>query len=1167
MAKWMEDFEEGDMGKKPFSVKEKNWQGEEPMLQKKSAELREESYMPSFLLQENVQNPMAMLQRNLGNCLQIIDEEVMKGYVTKLEQLPVVKYQRNEAEWPDVQLFKITELVYQDDEFSVHKLSAVFHSLSSRPCTIILMLKSDGGQCDFYLGVRSLNPFFSTGRMRDMLESSLKGMFPGSRIEPYVDDDMQADMRSILENRNGVSDSVSSVTCVADYKQEQEGMTNKEFIQGLEKFVESMRGKEYTALLLADSVSYDSLCGIRSEYENIYTQISPFADMQLSFSANTGKSSSLGTSQGQTSSQSFGKSLGEGTSGSKTRTVGKSESYGFADTRGTTDSTSDGTTDTHGHTRGVNDSVSDAHSEGKFQSVSGSVGGSFSFGPAGAGPGVNASVSKSSGSSSSDTHSVSHGTSSSDSISNSISKTLSHGINQSHSDTNTFANSSSDSETAGSSRQNTWSYNAGEAFNFVDTETLTESFGSSQGITMHAQNMMLSSTLKRLEMQLERLEECEGVGMWRFASYFIGESPAETETAANTYKSIMSGTQTGLERSAVNTWSEGHAYAVKEYLTDFLHPVFEYCGFSYDQGRTLLVNPASLVSTNELAIHMGLPRHSVKGLPVVEHAVFGQEILTKKGKSDHSIAIGDIYHLGEKTNARVTLDVNSLAMHTFVTGSTGSGKSNTIYHILSKLQKKGIPFLVVEPAKGEYKHVFQDINCFGTNPIVGKMIQINPFAFPEEIHVLEHVDRLIEIFNVCWPMYAAMPAVLKDSIERAYQSAGWDLDLSRNTKVAGLFPTFDDVLRELNHTINASAYSADTKGDYIGSLSTRIKSLTNGINGKIFVGQEMSLQELFDESAILDISRVGSMETKSLIMGLVILKLQEYRISNAEDMNVPLKHVTVLEEAHNILKRTSSEQSADSANLQGKSVEMLSNAIAEIRTFGEGIMIVDQAPDLLDTSAIRNTNTKIVLRLPESRDREQTGKSMALSDKQIVELSKLPTGVAAVYQNDWQEAVLCKIDEYIPNRLQKRKDKTAHQHLLSRDFYHELLRELLNPRKINAEETAKKIMKSNVSAKIKLDLIQNLQRPNLSYEWAVADFIKKNYDYSAVFKGTQSGDWKTLDELASIMEQNIEGQFSNFTHEELRRVLYYMCRIQHELFPDNPLIEKVRTECLKGECV
>ena len=169
----------------------------------------------------------------------------------------------------------------------------------------------------------------------------------------------------------------------------------------------------------------------------------------------------------------------------------------------------------------------------------------------------------------------------------------------------------------------------------------------------------------------------------------------------------------------------------------------------------------------------------------------------------------------------------------------------------------------------------------------------------------------------------------------------------------------------MQNVIHSSEYSSDTKGDYIGSLSTRLKSLTNGINGLIFVSREMNLADLFDKDAIVDLSRVGSTETKSLIMGLLVLKLQEYRMANAKGMNEPLKHVTVLEEAHNLLKKTSTEQSTETANVVGKSVEMLTSAIAEVRTYGEGFIIVDQAPDLLDTAVIRNTNTKIVLRLPE----------------------------------------------------------------------------------------------------------------------------------------------------------------------------------------------------------
>ena len=125
-----------------------------------------------------------------------------------------------------------------------------------------------------------------------------------------------------------------------------------------------------------------------------------------------------------------------------------------------------------------------------------------------------------------------------------------------------------------------------------------------------------------------------------------------------------------------------------------------------------------------------------------------------------------------------------------------------------------------------------------------------------------------------------------------------------------------------------------------------------------------------------------------------------------------LQHVTVIEEAHNLLKRTSTEQSSEGSNLLGKSVEMLSNAIAEMRTYGEGFIIADQSPSLLDLSVIRNTNTKIIMRLPEYEDRVLVGKASGLNEDQIDELSRLEMGVASIHQSGWIEPVLCKIVDY-----------------------------------------------------------------------------------------------------------------------------------------------------------
>ena len=225
-----------------------------------------------------------------------------------------------------------------------------------------------------------------------------------------------------------------------------------------------------------------------------------------------------------------------------------------------------------------------------------------------------------------------------------------------------------------------------------------------------------------------------------------------------------------------------------------------------------------------------------------------------------------------------------------------------------------------------------------------------------------------------------------------------------------MFPTFADLLLQLDQVIDSSAYSQELKSNYAGALLTRVKSLVNGLNGQIFSSDELSNEILFDHNVIVDLSRVGSQETKSLIMGLLVVKLSEYRAERAE-MNQPLKHITVLEEAHNIL-RGSSDSGGEGGNIAEKSVEMISNAIAEMRTYGEGFIIADQSPSAVHPTAIRNTNTKIIMRLPDESDRHLAGKSAALTDEQLDELARLPRGVAAVYQNNWLEPVLCKVNYF-----------------------------------------------------------------------------------------------------------------------------------------------------------
>lgn len=61
-----------------------------------------------------------------------------------------------------------------------------------------------------------------------------------------------------------------------------------------------------------------------------------------------------------------------------------------------------------------------------------------------------------------------------------------------------------------------------------------------------------------------------------------------------------------------------------------------------------------------------------------------------------------------------------------------------------------------------------------------------------------------------------------------------------------------------------------------------------------------------------------------------------------------LSTITVLEEAHNILKNADNIKGTAGNNVVAKSVEMIVNSIAEMRTYGESFVIVDQSPTSVD---------------------------------------------------------------------------------------------------------------------------------------------------------------------------------------------------------------------------
>ena len=890
-------------------------------------------------------------------------------------------------------------------------------------CSLAVMVDvpADGAPADIYLGVRQ-NPGRQSIDNRDLaisgdaIEKGMKSNFPGSEVQELHQEEIDA----LLEDDNGsfgsAQSAIASVSCVAALRDKSK-TEDKAFIQGIERFIDAMDGDAYTALFLAEPVTEETQAGIRNGYEELYSALSPFRKTTWSYTENE--------------SHAVMETFCSGTSD----TVTDGTSSGFSDEQGR----NTGFNFNAGMNQGTTNTIGQSHAVTRLRLPSkrtmvgvaagasilalGAVAASAVFPPAGAaivsaastvgaavkaGPLFGAVVPMVAG------HET-NGTawSTARSIGKSLGFGMSRGYNTAHTDSSTVERSNAHST------------------NEQHSNGTTDTHGTVRTQQIEVCNKAVEELLTRIDEQIKRTKESEDYGCYSCAAYFLSSRPSKALLAANTYRSLMIGEGSSVESGAVNLWQDrASVTAMREYLKRFTHPVFARQLWE-NEADSLFYTAGTLVSGRELPMHLGLPTRSVHGLPIIEHAEFGRNVPDEAMPDEDKMNLGKIYHMGKEEAAGLLLNRQAMASHTFITGSTGTGKSNAVYHLLDEITKNGqTTFLVVEPAKGEYKNVFgnrTDVQVFGTNPRETPLLRMNPFAFPENIHILEHIDRLVEIFNACWPMYAAMPAVLKDAIERSYQKVGWDLRNSESEK--GVFPTFFDLLDILPGVIEESHYSKDTQSDYVGALCTRVKSLTNGIYGSVLCAEDaLSDAEMFDQNVIVDLSRVGSMETKSLLMGILVMKLQEYRMCSS-GMNSRLRHVTVLEEAHNLLRKTSAEQSQEGANLQGKSVEMLANAIAEMRTYGEGFIIADQAPGLLDMSVIRNTNTKIILRLPDEEDRKLVGKSAALKEAQIDELSKLPLGVAAVYQNEWPEAVLCKIEAYpMPeNAVYHKPSKMPHE--------------------------------------------------------------------------------------------------------------------------------------------
>ncbi|HXP21134.1 MAG TPA: ATP-binding protein [Streptosporangiaceae bacterium] len=400
-----------------------------------------------------------------------------------------------------------------------------------------------------------------------------------------------------------------------------------------------------------------------------------------------------------------------------------------------------------------------------------------------------------------------------------------------------------------------------------------------------------------------------------------------------------------------------------------------------------------------LAALAGLPRREVPGVRVLDVGYFD---VTAESSGGDELSVGTILDGQDRGVGELGIPLATLTRHALITGATGSGKSQTVRHLLQQLTSAGIPWLVVEPAKSEYGAMAGRIAALGAeltiiNPADPAAIPlaVNPLAPEPGYPVQAHIDMVRALFLAAFDAREPFPQIMSQALQRAYESCGWDPVTGAGQPGAvapPAVPTLAQLQAAALDVIADVGYGRELQADVRGFVDVRLRSLRTGSAGRFFEGgHPADIGELLRRNAVLAIEDVANDEDKAFLIGTLIIRIVEHLRLRARTATADgLGHVIVIEEAHRLLR-------ADREGAGAHAVELFASMLAEIRAYGEGLMIAEQIPAKLVPDVVKNTALKIVHRLPAHDDRQLVGATMNLDTEQSRQVVSFPPGVAAVF--------------------------------------------------------------------------------------------------------------------------------------------------------------------------
>jgi DNA helicase HerA-like ATPase len=409
---------------------------------------------------------------------------------------------------------------------------------------------------------------------------------------------------------------------------------------------------------------------------------------------------------------------------------------------------------------------------------------------------------------------------------------------------------------------------------------------------------------------------------------------------------------------------------------------------------------------SEAAPYFWLPQVSL-GMKVAPSAEF-----QAPPASEGEVVLGEVVNLSGKSGRQVRVGRDQLAKHVFVTGMTGSGKTTSCFSLLLQLHRMGVPFLVIEPVKSEYRSlmgVVPELQVFTVGDDGTAPFRLNIFEPPPGVKVQSHLESLVVVWNSSFVSYAPTPYVVEQVFAEVYRECGWDL--ARNTR--GRPVTFDDVEAQVQRVVRGLGYEPRVTMDIEAAIMVRLKSLRTGRKAQLFdVPSSTPIEPLLERPTVVELEDIQKDEEKAFVASLLLTNLAA--CVQSKGWSKKLRHFTLIEEAHRLLPNISTERgNPEAADARRVLVEQFGNMLAELRAYGEGLAVVEQIPTKILPDAIKNTATKVVHRLPDAKETEVMAGAMNATEEQGAVLTALKPGEAVVRVEGHPVPVRVEVDDVV----------------------------------------------------------------------------------------------------------------------------------------------------------